>query len=249
MPRLNDSTLEDIKVKGTNFQYSGTRLEDLGATEYTLVTLVVDQSGSVSDFEDDLNKCIAEVVKSCRKSPRADNLLLRIVTFNQDEEEFHGYKLLINCNPDDYLDLVTPGGMTALYDATYNALNSLNDYSKNLTDNDFDVNSIIFVMTDGCDNESTYTPNKIKEMLKKMVQSESLESIITVLIGVNIDEPEVSSALSSFKDEVEFTQYVEIDNANEKTLAKLAEFVSKSISSQSQSLGSGSAANQSSLTI
>ena len=36
-----------------------------------------------------------------------------------------------------------------------------------------------------------------------------------------------------------FTQYVELGSADEKTLAKLADFVSQSISAQSQSLGTG----------
>lgn len=36
-----------------------------------------------------------------------------------------------------------------------------------------------------------------------------------------------------------FTQYVEVDNATDAKLAKLADFVSRSVSSQSQALGSG----------
>jgi len=82
MPRLNDDTLETLKLTGTNFQYSATRIENLGATEYTLVTVVVDTSGSVADFKDELEKCLQKVIEACRKSPRADNLLIRIVTFN-----------------------------------------------------------------------------------------------------------------------------------------------------------------------
>jgi hypothetical protein len=44
-----------------------------------------------------------------------------------------------------------------------------------------------------------------------------------------------------FHQEAGFTQYVELDNADTKTLARLAEIVSRSISAQSQALGTGGA--------
>jgi len=64
---------------------------------------------------------------------------------------------------------------------------------------------------------------------------------VSILIGVNITDSMVSQALNDFNTRAGFTQYVEIGNASKSTLAKLAQFVSKSISSQSQALGTGSA--------
>ena len=49
----------------------------------------------------------------------------------------------------------------------------------------------------------------------------------------------LSRILTDFSKTAGFTQYVELGNANAATLAKLADFVSRSISSQSQSLGTG----------
>ena len=50
--KLNDNTMEQINnLTNTSFGYSATRLNELGASEYTLVTLVVDQSGSVEGFQ------------------------------------------------------------------------------------------------------------------------------------------------------------------------------------------------------
>jgi len=68
-----------------------------------------------------------------------------------------------------------------------------------------------------------------------------LESLITVLIGINVQDPEVSRALNDLKANGGFTQYVEAKDASPKTLARVAGFISKSISSQSQSIGSGAA--------
>lgn len=248
MPKLTNGTLEVANIKGTNFQYSGAKIESLGATEYTLVTIVADISGSVSMYKDDLEKCIKEIVMACRRSPRSDNLMIRLLSFNDEGYEEHGYKLLTNCNPDDYIGLLKVGGMTALYDATYNSLLAAESYGKVLTDNDFDVNGIIFVLTDGMDNKSTYTASEVKKVYQNVLKSEQLESFVSVLIGINVD-PSVDAYLKDFNNDADFTQYVNIGDATEKKLARLAEFVSKSISSQSNSLTSGQASNQQSLTF
>jgi hypothetical protein len=64
---------------------------------------------------------------------------------------------------------------------------------------------------------------------------------VPLLLGVNVQDQEVSRYLKQFHKDAGFTQYIEIDKADMKTLARLAEFVSRSISAQSQALGSGGA--------
>jgi uncharacterized protein YegL len=250
MPRLNDKTLDTQTIKGSSFTYSAAKLDALEATEYTLVSILCDVSGSVNDYKDELEKCLKEIVKACVHSPRVDNLMIRLITFSTNVEEEHGFKLLSNCNPDDYIGLLNIRDMTALYDASYNGIVATADYAKTLVENDYSVNSIIFVLTDGLDNRSAYGPAEVGKALKDTIKAETLESLVSVLIGVGVGQtPEVDQYLETFKNQAGFTQYVKIDEANSKTLAKLAEFVSKSISSQSQSLGGGSASNQISLTI
>ncbi len=239
MPRLNDATLEVMNLKGTSYQYSATRIDHLGATEYTLVSVVVDISGSVYRFGNELEKCLQQVIEACRKSPRADNLLIRILLFNNKLEELHGYKLLTSCNIDDYKNVLKPGGETALYDATYNAVEATLAYGETLNKNDFAVNAIVFILTDGMDNVSTYGTTKVKEVLANAVSGEKVESMVSILVGVNVSQPEVDRYLDLFRTEANINQYVKIDEATPQKLAKLAEFVSKSISSQSQALKSG----------
>lgn len=240
MPKLNDSMMEERKLPNTSFGYSATRIDELGATEYTLVDLVVDVSGSVGAYVQDMEAAIREVINACKMSPRADNLMLRIVQFNSAMREVHGYKLLSNCNLDDYKNFLNCGGNTALYDAAENAILAAVDYAKNLSKNDFSVNSIAIVLTDGCDNDSSVSPASVKKALESAVKSEATESMVSILIGVGVGgDPEVSRMLDTFKTEADLSQYVETKDANAKTLAKLAAFVSKSISAQSQALGSG----------
>jgi uncharacterized protein YegL len=249
MPKLKND-LEEHALPTGSFGYSAAKLEDLGATEYMLVDLVVDVSGSVADYKDDMEKAIQQIIQACKMSPRADNLMVRLVTFSDTLEEIHGYKLLEQCNLNDYKGALAIRGMTALYDAAENSLLAQNDYAKKLSENDFQANGIAFFLTDGCDNQSKSSEKDVGKALKAALKTEALESLVTVLIGVGTKaSPEISQFLDKFRNGAGLTQFVEVEKADAKTLAKLAEFVSKSISAQSQSLGTGGASTPISLNI
>jgi len=238
MPIFTDG-MEAKKIKGSHYGFSAKRVEDLGATEYTLVALTGDKSGSIDSFRLEIENCIKEVVKACQHSPRADNLMMRLTTFDSNLEEIHGFRPLTECDVDGYTDCIQVGGMTALYDAACNAAESVTSYGKDLSENDFDVNAIVIVVTDGMDNRSTMTATEVKTRLADAVKSEALESVVSILVGVNVNDPTVSQYLKDLKDAAGFTQYVELADAKASTLAKLADFVSRSISSQSVALGTG----------
>ena len=239
---LNDN-LDQFALPTGTFGYSAISLDDerIGSTEYTLVTIAVDVSGSVNSYKKEMEEAIKEIVDSCNKSPRKDNLMIRIVTFDDNMQELHGFKLLVDCKPNDYTNCLKIGGCTALYDASNNAIEATNDYAKKLGDNEFDTNAIVIIITDGCDNRSNVaTPATIKKTLQASVQEESLESMLSILVGVGVsDYSHVQQELDNFKNESGITQYVGIADANSSTLSKLAKFVSQSISAQSQALGSG----------
>lgn len=239
MPVLTDN-MEEFEIPGAtgNFKFSAVRADELGATEYTLVTLVVDVTGSVIDFADELLKCVVEIVGACQKSPRADNLMLRLVTFNEEVYEEHGFKPLDLVDAGSYKQFDCEG-MTALYDATYSAIGATLKYSENLINQDFDVNACVFIITDGDDNHSSCTPGMVADLMNDAVKGEKIESLVSVLIGVNAKQ--LIRRLETFKDLGGLTQFIDAGTATPGKLAKLAGFVSKSISSQSQSLGSGAA--------
>jgi len=246
MPRLmptSDTQVIDVPGPG-NFQFSAIRPEKLGATEYTLVTMVIDVTGSVRRFADELLNCVKSIVQACQKSPRVENLMLRFITFNEDLHEIHGFKPLSEINVNDYKPF-DPVGMTALYDATYSGVGSTLTYAKSLIDQDFDVNGCVYIVTDGMDNASTVDPSYILSKIDNSIVKEEIESLITILIGVNDPNSgysqEIAKALKKFKDEANLTQFVDAGDATPQKLAKVANFVSQSVSSQSQSLGSGSA--------
>lgn len=221
-----------------NFSFSGMRPEKLEAPEYTLVTVVTDKTGSVSGFEDALVNMKRTVVQSCQKSARAEFLMLRNVWFSTSVEEEHGFMDLASVDANQF-QVPDCNGMTSLYDAAYASIAASNEYAKTLSENDFGVNATVFLITDGSDNNSSRTAADVKAELSRGVQQEYLESINVILVGINAKKylPE----LEAFKRDAGLTQFIDAGDATPENLARLAQFVSNSVSAQSQSLGTGGA--------
>lgn len=233
--KLTDANLEAKKLAVGNYGFSATKISALGASEYTLVTIVQDVSLSVGGFKTEMETCLAEVLAACRFSERCDNLLVRFITFNSTVKEVHGFQPLADCIPYT-LDCT---GTTALFDAAENAVRAEAAYGRDLIANDFSANGIVAIITDGDDNASTFRAKAVAAAISEAEGKEVLESLLTILVGVNVTLPDISAKLASFKDEAGLSQYVELKDASSKTLAKLARFISKSISSQSKALGTG----------
>ena len=251
MPRLTGDGMEKSKIPGMQgFHFSGVRTDSLGATEYTLVTIAVDETGSISGFEADLRNSLIAAIEACKKSPYSDNLLLRVIKFSSrypnGVEEIHGFKPLAEIDPQAYPDF-NPGGATPLFDACYSSVGAINVYAKKLMADDFLTNGIIFIITDGCDNNSQSTPAMIRKEIDKAVKGEDIESLITILVGINTSC--CTNELEKFRQEASLNQFIEAGQATKGKLAKLADFVSQSVSSQSQALGTGGPSKKISATI
>lgn len=241
---IDDSELNVQAIQGSTFKFSATKVDKLGASEYTLVTIVVDGSSSVERFWDSIRQGLLQVLEACSsdKNPRADNLMVRLVVFSTTATEVHGFIPVRDVNPDLYRALPCPGGVTALWDACYNSVQAMVQYGNELVGQQFSVNSALFVITDGEEygGRSTATTRMIREAIERARSSEAMESLLSVLVGVNTDASTgLNAYLDSFRRETGFTQYVSIGDANPAALMKLAKFVSASISSQSKALGSG----------
>lgn len=240
MPKLMDTTMENLKTS-SGYGFSALKVDELGAPEYTLVTVCQDASGSVSPYKADMEKCLQTMLDACKKDPHAENLMLRLLEFSEDLREIHGFRLLSDIDRSEYNDCLRIGGYTALFDAVQSAVEATVSYARILHEQDFLTNAIIFVGTDGRDNASRATMQSVKKAIQQTIADEVLESITVVLVGVGTNEQGVSQYLEDFQKEVEIDQYIDIGDATPSELAKLAKFMSKSVSSTSQALGSGAA--------
>lgn len=237
MPKLMGKADTDVLQTVSNFGFTAQRPETLGASEYTIVSIALDVSGSVASFKSDLEKSYKDIVGACRKNPRAENLLVRGATFNENLHELHGFQGLDTI--DEASTSFNPGGGTALFDSVLEGVEALGQYGKTLSDMDYLVNAVLFIITDGDDQGSRIgNPTKIKAAIEKVKRAESLESIKVILIGVG-DQSSVKGYLDTLQQDAGLDQFVWVGQADAKSLAKLAAFVSKSISSSSQALGTG----------
>lgn len=239
---MSDETFQTLSTQ-SSFKFSGVNLNTLQASEYTLVTIVVDKSSSVDNFRKGLNDCVKTAVNSCKKSPRNQNLLIRVVTFNHVIEEVHGFRPLENIDIAEYDNLVRPSGSTALFDAVQSSIEATYEYAKILNDQDYSVNAVVYIITDGEDNQSKSTANTIKQFLDSVSKSEdAFESISVILIGVGYGN--VSRYLDDFRNKAGLNQFVDMtalfqNGSAENVLAKLAGYISQSISSTSVALQNG----------
>lgn len=242
MPKFMDVNDIDAGKLMHGFKYTSVRVDRLGATEYTAVTIIVDETGSVHSFKKGLEDMIKACVESCKKSPRSQNLLIRIIAFNSDRiREIHGWMLLNDIELDKYNDSIFPGGITNLYDATLDGIVVLKDYLSKLYKSEriINANGIVFIITDGDDNNSEHTPVNIRESIADVSKEEVIESIQTILIGLNDTDVHFKDRLSSFCGEAGIDEYVSIGEVSPEKLAKLSQFISQSVSSQSIALGTG----------
>jgi uncharacterized protein YegL len=237
MPRLNQ---QDINVPGSgNFTFSYVAPEHLQELTYTLVVISRDKSSSVGSYSKELDDCIKNIVQTCRRSPKAENILIRVVDFNDRLDEVHGFKPLKDIDENDYA--IRCGGTTALYNTFYENIESVVQYSEILNNQDFDVNAVVFVITDGSDNASSVTESDINDLIQRTKNAEQLESFTTVLVGIGTENEYLNNNLTSFQQNADITQFVSIGSATPADLARLGIILSKSISVVSQSLGTGKA--------
>lgn len=244
MPQIGDELQQH---KAGNFSYSAAKLNTLAASEYTLVTIASDVSGSVAGFKKEMEIALKESAEMCIHSPRVDNLLLRHIQFADTVEETMGFTLFATINTSRFDNCLNIAGYTALNDAMINAVEASGSYGEQLAGADFSANGLIIVITDGCNNNSNATVTMIQNAIKKVRQSEKLESLAIIVVGVNINDPTTSSTLKQWIQDCGLdvtTDYIELKDATKKTLAKLAKFISKSISASSQALGTGGVSKQ-----
>jgi hypothetical protein len=235
MPKLlNTDDMAAAKTVSA-FAFSGKRPEELDDSEYTIADIEFDVSYSMSGFEDDVKKALAEIVDSCSKNPRSENMLVRAQSFSTTLSEVHGFKPLADIDKDGYNTSVVGG--TALYDAILAGAESIDSYGAQLTQMDFMVNGIQFIVTDGEDNSSRTSLARVASRLVEIRRTEKLESLKIVLIGIG--DNSVKGYLQSIVDELKLDQFLWAGDITASKIAKIAQFISESISSSSEALGTG----------
>lgn len=235
---MNSQQLQSFTIPGSGYGYTGANIESLTSFENTLAVGLLDESGSTNSFAAEMEACVKEIIKSLRYSPRPDNLIYRHTHFGSEFREHHGFLPLQQINESMYDGCYKSGGRTTLYDSCDRVIRELKDYSEKQWAQRYLCNGIIYIITDGVDYGSSLKEKDVRTALADSISSESLESLVTVLIGIN-NEKSIQDGLEAFQKNVGFTRYIPVGSADAKSLAQITNFISQAISSQSQALGSG----------
>jgi len=250
MPKLMNQDDTQSNNTPSNFAYSNVSIDNLTSPRYSIVQILLDESGSVGSFKNEIEDAVMKVYEACKKSPDSENLLIRVATFTSPTgiNEVHGFLPINGIDASQYKNMLNPRGCTPLCDAAMDSIETVRSFGKQLVDQDYLVNAIIFVITDGEENSSTKSRvSDIKNAINLARSEEVLDSINTILVGIN--DVGLAVTLDSFRQSVGFDQYISVGDANPGKLAKLANFVSQSISSTSQVLGTGGPSKPVSLTF
>jgi uncharacterized protein YegL len=241
---LDEEEVMQVPGAGT-FTFSAKKIDKLGALQYTVVTIAIDVSGSVAGFAADLMACLIAIIEACRKNQRAEFLVIRVITFGSTIQELHGFRELVDIDSDQYEEFL-PGGMTLLFDGSYDAIGSTIEYSRQMVERGYDVNGAVYVITDGGENPGSHrtiaSPKMIKDKIDDALKKEDIESLITTLVGLHDPQSFMSDQtqrdLTTFQVDANFTKFIDVGEATSENLAKLADWVSASVSSQSDQVGS-----------
>lgn len=194
------------------------------------IIVVEDISGSVDSFKDVMNSAMSDLfMKELKNSHRANDIVIKSIQFNNKVTHKSGFMPILNLS-DDYLDIVSPNGLTALYDAVLEAIQHVQQYREDLESQGVNVRTCIFVVTDGADNSSDInSASKIKDAVEQMRKAEVGMFNINVL-GVG-DESDFKSACLEMGLNPDLC-LVTVNNTTKEIREKIG-VVSKSISSSS----------------
>jgi uncharacterized protein YegL len=164
---------------------AGRALEDITASDVTLVTVLIDASSSIADrgVEQVVRDGQNHIIDAFAKSKQKDALLLALWTFSTDMDVLHSYVPV-----DDAVRLTAKNyrghGGTALYDTYCDALAANVAYAQRLRDGGTPCRSVVVVITDGEDTGSRRKAGDCARLSKELLAS---EMFILAFVGVGHD--------------------------------------------------------------
>lgn len=216
----------NVEVYGANdYDMEGNAtIESLDSERQTLFVFIMDESGSMCDYEKIVPVCIDELKKSIKDSKSEDEILVALGRFSSNSH-FHlsGYKKV-----DDIDNQYSAGGCTAMYDAIIQAQEKLTNpsgtgYMDTLRKNGINAKAVFVVLGDGWDNDSNATAAEAKKAIDYL----NKEEVITAFIAFGPDAIGIAEGL-------DFASVLNEADATASTLRKTFQILSKSVISASQ---------------
>lgn len=226
----------------SGFQFGHVPIVDDFDDENMIGIVSVDDSGSVNGFRKEIELMLQTVTQMNQSLPTKNKIMQRVTKFGDNLEEVHGIMPVEQIDTKVYNGILKCGGMTALRDAVMDALEVSEKFCRDLRQQDYDATACIFIITDGCENYSRKckSNSKVKAKIDALrIDEEAFTSApIIVLIGINLNDPQVKDELEKFAKECGIDKFIAMEDVTKSSLGKLAGLISQSFSSKSQNVTS-----------
>lgn len=150
----------------------GTPLDQLASSDVTLAMNIIDMSGSMDPYANDLMRAYNDdYLAAMSASPAADDILVSAILFNSTVQSLHGYVPL-----EDATRLTSqayvPNYTTALYDAVAGGMTNMVLYAQQLRQSGLSVQCIVMLYSDGDDNASSQRAADVKRAAADLLKQE-----------------------------------------------------------------------------
>lgn len=171
----------------------GAGADELYEDNVTLVSLVLDESGSMDNCRQDVIDGYNQMLEAMRGSSERDAILLSTWLFNHQPRLLHDYQVLEQVaalNTADYELNYT----TALYSTVLDALSGMMVYRQRLQDQGIRTREVLVVLTDGADNESS--KSDLADLRQLAADVQQLETVTLVVAGFRGNDPHAASGFA-----------------------------------------------------
>lgn len=186
------------------------------------VTFVIDRSGSVYDYVDDLNNVLNGFLHELQHSHVADRVMMQTIEFGSDVEVKSAFHPIADVHDFD----IKPYGCTALYDAMLAALENALAYKEEQENNGLSSKSLVFLITDGLNNMGG-NPDKVKQKIEEIYKDESNSFAFSIIMFGLGDEQGFEEARDAMGIRPEMMAKL---GTTPKELRKMVNFISSSVS-------------------
>lgn len=149
--------------------------EDLAnqTSSVIMFLVLIDCSSSVYNYVDSMNKTMEEVfMQELKKSHRANDIVVKCILFDSAVNHKSGFRP-ITALEDDYLK-AHASGMTLLYAAVNDGLDSAIKYRQDLELQGVDIRTNVFIVTDGDDTGGRFGD---ADMVKAGLVKDKIETL------------------------------------------------------------------------
>jgi uncharacterized protein YegL len=171
--------MEEIEDFSGNFGVNFTNFDpnNLVTDEVIGITVVIDKSGSVYNYVDDMNDALNDFLHTMQKSHHSSKMMVQVVEYDDKVNVVNGYQPILDVKDFNVL----PNGLTSLYDGVYVALKNSMEYKEKLEQQGISFKNLIFNISDGEDNNSSKTAADIKKFVENIYANESNYGDVSII--------------------------------------------------------------------